>query len=235
MRDAAVAAGVLHFLNFEFRCHPARQKAKALLDSGAIGTLRHINWSFIGNGLRKQPFRWLFDKDQAGGWIGAYGSHAIDAIRYYFADEVDDCGGIMRTDTPMRRDRAGVAHRATAEDAFTGWFALRGGGTASLDTAFSTEVTRPQRVHLLGSEGTIEIVDDLEVRVCRPGQQAEAYQFTASDWDAHEPGLVPWLTAVRDAVLSGRQILPSFDDGLAVAQTMDRMRAGMRHLTAKPE
>ena len=234
MRDAAVATGVLHFLNFEFRCHPARQLAKALLDAGAIGTLRHINWNFIGNGLRKQPFRWLFDKDQAGGWIGAYGSHAIDAMRFYFADEVTDCGGIMRTDTPIRLDRAGVAHEATAEDGFSAWFTLQNGGTASLDTAFSTEVNLPQRVHLLGSEGTIEIVDDLELRVRRPGQETETHQFAASDWDAHEPGIVPWLTAVRDAVASGRQISPSFDDGLAVAQTMDAMRCGMRPVTASP-
>ena len=232
MRDAAVAAGVLHFLNFEFRCHPARKKAKALLEAGAIGTLRHINWTFIGSGLRKQTFRWLFDKDQAGGWIGAYGSHAIDAMRHFFDDEVADCGGIRRTETPVRLDRAGAEHRVTAEDAFSAWFALRNGGTVSLDTAFSTAVNLPQRLHLLGSEGAIEIVNDLTVNVLRPEQAVEVHNFTGSDWDAHEPALLPWLTAVRDAVMSGQQISPSFDDGLYVAQTMDQMRKTMPHLVS---
>lgn len=235
MRDAALSAGVLHFLNFEFRCHPVRQQAKALIDAGAIGTLRHINWSFIGNGLRNQKFRWLFDKDQAGGWIGAYGSHAIDAMRVLFGDEVEDCGGIMRTETVSRLDRDGAKHPATAEDAFTGWFAMRGGGTACLDTAFSSAAALQQRVNLLGSEGTIEIIDELVVRVLRPGEEPQVHQFAASDWDSHEPGLVPWLTAVRDAVAAGRQITPSFEDGLAVARTMDRMRKTMRHLTARQD
>ena len=67
MCDRARALGVLHFLNFEFRRQPSRVKLKQLLDEGAIGQLHHISWTFIGNGLRRQTHRWLFDAESAGG------------------------------------------------------------------------------------------------------------------------------------------------------------------------
>jgi len=226
MRDRAQAAGALHFLNFEFRCHPGRAKAKALIADGAIGQLQHINWTFIGNGLRKQPFRWLFDADQAGGWIGAYGSHAIDAMRHFFDDEIVDCGGVRRTETRQRPDRAGAMHASTSEDAYSAWFITRSGKT-SMDTAFSTPIAMPQRVNLLGDAGAIEIVDDLHVTLARPGEPSQLFTYAASEWDTHEPGLLPWLTQVRDAVATGRQIAPDFEDGLAVAQVMERMREKM--------
>lgn len=231
MRDRAKELGVLHFLNFEFRRHPGRAKAKELIEAGRIGELRHINWTFIGNGLRPQKFRWLFDKEQSGGWIGAYGSHAIDGMRYFFGREIADCGGIKRTWTGERIDREGQIHQATAEDAYSGWFVIEGGGTAAMDTAYSTTVSLPQRINLLGSEGAIEIVNDLDVTLHRPGEKSESFSFVGSDWDTHEPGLMPWLQTVKDAVEGKRQIAPNFDDGVAVAQVMDRMRRTMADAT----
>ena len=69
MLDAAQTAGVLHFVNFEFRHDPARAALRALLHGGAIGALRHIHW-FACNAGSRQPLRphgWLFDRDLAGG------------------------------------------------------------------------------------------------------------------------------------------------------------------------
>lgn len=224
MRDRAKALGVLHFLNFEFRRHPGREKAKALLDAGAIGELRHINWSFIGNGLRPQAYRWLFSRDRAGGWIGAFGSHAIDSMRHFFGQEIVACGGIARTEVGERADRTGARRLCDAEDAFTAWFRLEGGGTVSLDTAFSSAVALPHRIHLLGSVGTITIEEDMDVVLQRPGQEPKRFDGDRLGEDPHEPGLIPWFAAVRDAVGEGRQIAPNFDDGWAVAEVMQLLR-----------
>ena len=225
MRDKAKARGVLHFLNFEFRNQPSRVKAKQLLDAGAIGRLRHISWSFIGSGLRTQKYRWLFDQEQSGGWIGAYGSHAIDTIRFLFKSEVAGCGGVRRIDTRERLDNAGQVRPVTAEDAFSSWFVMADGGTASLDTGFSTAVTMPQRLALFGADGTIEIVNDLSLELYRSGAAAESFAFPAPQGDSHDPALVPWLTRVRYAVARKQAIAPNFDDGVAVAEVMDRLRS----------
>ncbi len=225
MRDRARELGALNFLNFEFRQHPSRAKLTELVRDGRIGALQHVSWTFIGNGLRQQKHRWLFDKDLAGGWIGAWGSHAIDGLRCLFESEVADCGGVSRIETTSRPDREGVVRPSTAEDAFSAWFVMGNGRTATIDTAFSTPVAMPTRIVAMGSEGSLELLDDLTLTLRRPGGKEEVFTFPAPSADPHEPGLVPWLSAVKAAVASRTQITPSFDDGLAVAEAMDRLRA----------
>lgn len=225
MRDRAKALGVLHFLNFEFRQSPPRVKLKALLDEGAIGTLQHVHWTYIGNGLRQQTHRWLFDASLAGGWIGAYGSHVIDTLRWLTNSDVARCGGVSRIETPSRLDKQGERHASTAEDAFSSWFAMDNGCTASFDSAYSTPVTFPQRIILMGSEGALELTDDLTLLLRRPGEEDRRFVFDPPGGDPHLPALVPWLTQVRDALRDGRQIAPNFNDGVETAEAMDQLRA----------
>lgn len=225
MRDRAKELGVLHCLNFEFRRQPARAKLKALLDAGRIGTLHHIGWTVIGHGLRAQPHRWLFDADKAGGWVGAFGSHVIDTLRFLTGSEIAQCSGTARTEIKERPDRQGAVHPSTAEDAFSCWMKTASGCTIAFDTAYSAPLSLPQRLTLLGSEGVLEVVDDRHIILRRPGEADETHDFAAPTGDPHEPALEPWLAAVRDALLDGRQIAPDFDDGVAVAEVMDALRA----------
>jgi len=73
MRDRAREAGVLRFLNFEFRCNESWPKVKQLAHAGGNGTPAHLNWTFFGNALRGRKCGWINDGDLGGGWIGAYG------------------------------------------------------------------------------------------------------------------------------------------------------------------
>ncbi|MFA7586866.1 MAG: Gfo/Idh/MocA family oxidoreductase [Novosphingobium sp.] len=173
MRDAARAAGVLHFLNFEFRAQPAWARARALIREGAIGELTHVSWTSFGNGLRGRPHGWLNDAALAGGWIGAYGSHAIDAIRYFFDRDIIDCGGIARTEIVFRPDDQGNPVRSTAEDGFSCWFALEGGGTANVDSGYATPVNLPTSTVLIGSKAAIAIDDEATLRVIHPQGEPE--------------------------------------------------------------
>lgn len=225
MRDRAREDKALNFLNFEFRRFPARLKARSLVRDDAIGTPQHVSWLFVGNGLRPQLHRWLFDRELAGGWIGAWGSHCIDTLRWLLDSEVATCSAVLRTDTGSRPDAQGVEHRSTAEDAFSAWFTMENGCTASVDTAYSAPVALPQTVHVLGSDGAIEIHNDSTVLLRRPREAPETFLFSLGAGDPHLPGLGPWLAEVAQAVGSGVQLSPSFDDGLAVANVMEQMRA----------
>lgn len=224
MRDRASELGTLNFLDFEFRCQPARLELRRLLDAGAIGVLQHVSWSFIGSGLRAQKHRWLFDANLAGGWVGAWGSHAIDTLRWLFRCEIAACGGLRRIETPLRPDRNGVEQPCTAEDAFTAWFRMDNDRTASVDTAYSSTVTIPQRLLLTGSEGTLELVDDSRLALWRPRAEVETLHFSPTSGDPHIPALTGWLTQVCSALRDNRQVTPSFDDGVAVADVIERLR-----------
>jgi predicted dehydrogenase len=151
MRDRARAAGVLSFVNFETRWKPQRAKIKQLVDAGAIGAPRHLNWTFFSNGFRDGPHGWVNERELGGGWIGAYASHCIDMTRWLFGSEVARCGGVARIEIPMRRDRNGVPREATAEDAYSAWFVMENGCTAAQDTAYCAAVPMPMRLILMGS------------------------------------------------------------------------------------
>lgn len=215
MRDAARDAGVPHFLNFEFRFNESWTRLKELADSGAIGTPRHLHWTFFGSGLRGRKLGWINDRELGGGWIGAYGSHLIDFTRWLFADEITDCGGVTRVDIPG----------ATAEDAYAAWFVMANGATATHDTGFAAAVPSAPSVTLTGSEGTIELTADTTLVVRRAGADPETAEFAPPPRRSPPPALATLFRRVAEALRTGTHITPSFDDGVAVAQAMDLMRA----------
>lgn len=225
MRDRARDAGVLHFLNFEFRWKESWAKVKQLTDDGIIGCPTHLSWIFFGSGLRGRRYGWINDRELGGGWIGAYGSHVIDFTRWLFGSEVSDCGGVTRIEDVMHVDRDGAARTATAEDAYSAWFRMENGCTAAQDTAFAAAVPTVPRATLMGSAGSIELIGDTKLVVRRTGEEPETYEFPLPEPRTPDPALVAFFRQVADALRNGMQITPSFDDGAAVAQVMDRLRA----------
>jgi predicted dehydrogenase len=217
MRDKARTAGVLNFLNFEFRFNESWAKLKQLADGGTIGTPNHLNWTFYGSGLRGRKYGWINDRERGGGWIGAYGSHLIDFTRWLFGSEVTDCAAVTRID--------GSPPEATAEDAYSAWFTMSNGCTAAHDTGFAAAVPLAPRATLLGSDGSIELTADTTLVVYRPGEEPQTYEFPSAPRRSPPPALKSFLADVVDSVRAGTQIAPSFDDGVAVAHAMDRLRA----------
>ncbi len=45
--------------------------------------------------------------------------------------------------------------------------------------------------------------------------------------EPHRPMLIPWLTKVKEALSDGRQISPSFDDGVAIAEVLEKLDANL--------
>jgi predicted dehydrogenase len=225
MRDRARDAGVLHFLNFEFRYKDSWAKVKQLTDAGTIGAPAHLSWTFFGNGLRGSRYRWINDRELGGGWIGAYGSHVIDFTRWLFGSEVADCGGITRIEELKHPDPDGLPRDATAEDAYSAWFVLKNGATAVQDTGFATAVPMAPRAVLTGSAGSIELIGDTKLVVRRSGEDSEAFEFPPPVARTPDPALVSFFGQVAEALRTRTQITPSFDDGVAVAETMDRLRS----------
>lgn len=217
MRDRARDAGVLNFLNFEFRFNASWAKLKELVDVRAVGEPKHLSWSFFGNGLRGREYGWINDRELGGGWIGAYGSHLIDFTRWLFGSEIADCGGVTRID--------GSPPEATAEDAYSAWFRMANGCTAMHDTGFAAAVPSAPRVALIGSAGTVELTGDTALVIRRAGEEPETIEFPAAPRKSPPPALSTFFADVAESLRTGTQITPSFDDGVATAQVMDRLRA----------
>lgn len=224
MRERAEATGVMHFVNFEFRWKDSWAALKQLTADGLIGRPQHLSWTFFGSGLRGRRYGWINDRELGGGWIGAYGSHVIDFTRWLFDSDIADCGGVTRIDEPHHPDRDGSPRNATAEDAYSAWFQLANGCTAVHDTGFATATPLVPRATLTGTLGSIELIGDSRLVLRRPGEDAETTEFTPPAPRTPDPALVAYFGQVADALRTGNQISPSFDDGVAVARAMDRLR-----------
>jgi predicted dehydrogenase len=230
MTDAARSAGVANFLNFEFRCQPARLAMADLLASGDIGSPEHLSYSAFTSGSRipLRPWGWLFDRSRGGGWIGAFGSHAIDLIRWLLGD-VARAGAVTWVNITERPDADGTAHRCDAEDAFNGWTELRSGATASVDSSFTAGVSLTPRIVVTGTHGAIENTGDRRVVLRRRDGDTESLEFEPRSGDPHMEAMTAWAAAIRDAIVSGEPLAPSFADGLACMRVMDQWRAVPPH------
>lgn len=82
MVAAAKASGKLALIDHELRFLPGRQKAKALLHSGAIGRVRHVKYTFATphRDDPTQKWDWWSSEEAGGGALGAIGSHVIDSF-----------------------------------------------------------------------------------------------------------------------------------------------------------
>jgi predicted dehydrogenase len=226
MARQAHEAGLVNLVNFEFRHQPARRTMHQLLASGAIGRPEHLAYTAYNSGSRVplRPWGWLFDRSLGGGWIGAFGSHAVDLVRWLLG-EASDAGAATWITIAERPDRHGTLVRCDAEDAFTGWIRLESGATATVDTSFAAGVTTPPRIVVTGSEGALENVGDVRVVLRRPGQAPQHFDFDRPEGDGHNQAMTAWAGAVRQAVTEGAEATPSFADGVACMRVMEQWRA----------
>lgn len=226
MTEGAEGCGVPNFVNFEFRCQPARRAMAELMASGVIGSPEHLIYTAFTSGSRVplRPWGWLFDRSRGGGWIGAFGSHAIDLIRWLLGN-IDRSGARSWINVSERPDPDGTLRRCDAEDAFTGWVELSSGATATVSSSFAAAVSVAPRITVFGSEGTIENIGDVRVVVHRHDEPTGHLKFQTPAGDPHGEAMARWAATVREAVQSGRPTRPSFADGLACMRVMEQWRA----------
>lgn len=223
----ADTAGVVHLLNFEFRHDPIRARLRESVVSGAIGAVEHVQWTHTSSGSRvpMRPYGWLFDQAKGGGWIGAWGSHAVDAIRWVLG-EVVAARGERRVTVGERPDADGHPHEVDAEDGFTAWLELESGATVVLDSTFAATASVPPRLVVTGSDGVLECVADARLTVRRADGTREKFERPDADGDSHLAPMRRWAEVVRDAVRAGAPVAPTFADGLACDVVLDALRSG---------
>ena len=230
MLAAAEAAGVVHAVNFEFRRHPVIERMRTMVAEGAIGRPEHVQWVHVSSGTRipLRRFGWLFDRSLGGGWIGAWCSHTIDALRFLLGEvtTVVACDGPVTV--PERPDAEGTPHTCTAEDAMTATLILEGGVTVAIDSGFAATVNLPARTVVTGSEGALENVGNERLTLLRPGAAPERIDVTGDEdghADRHALPMRRWAADLVAAVRDGRPVEPSFADGLACRRVLDALLA----------
>jgi predicted dehydrogenase len=89
MYETAEAAGIVHYLNHNYRRCPAVRLAKRLIDDGTIGRIFHWRGAYLQDWIVDPnfPLTWHLRKETAGsGPHGDLNSHSIDLARYLVGD-----------------------------------------------------------------------------------------------------------------------------------------------------
>lgn len=110
MYEAAVAAGVVNMVAFNYRRTPAVALAKRYIDEGAIGRVLNFRGTYLQDWSADpdSPLSWRFQHDVAGsGAIGDIGTHVMDIARY-LVGEVSSVNSMLATWIPDRPKDSGV-------------------------------------------------------------------------------------------------------------------------------
>lgn len=164
LRDAAVAAGVVNMVGFNYRFLPAVQLARRLIVEGRLGRPFHFRGRYADASFLdpEAPFTWHQDVEAAGSnALLDLGSHLVDMARYLVGEPAAVTGAVA-TFTAERRDpETGLQRRVETEDAFEATLEFTSGG---LGCVAASNVAAGRRNHMTfevnGARGTLAF--DLE-------------------------------------------------------------------------
>jgi len=223
--------GVVNTINHEFRYYPARAALTRLIQEGRLGDLEHIAVRDRLPGWARDPSRrltWLTDRQRGGGYLGALGSHHLDALTLW-AGPIRRIFCTLRSLAP-RAAADSPAHQAiTADDCFTMLLEFESGATAVVDL-FGGGRVRRERFEVFGSKDALTVLDPW-----RLGRQNESGGVDAvaipADLDLERtegvPSLAPFralIARLKAAIRGEGTIEPSFADGVRIQEALDAAR-----------
>jgi predicted dehydrogenase len=97
--EAAVKAGTVNMVAFNYRRTPAVVMAKNLIDNGEIGQILNFRGTYLQDWSAdpNSPLSWRFQKDIAGsGALGDIATHVVDLARY-LVGEIASVNALTRT------------------------------------------------------------------------------------------------------------------------------------------
>jgi len=254
LRDAAVAAGIVHMVGFNYRFLPAVQLARRLIMEERLGRIYHFRARFADASFLDPdaPFTWHQDAEAAGSnALLDLGSHLIDTARYLVGEPATVTGSV-RTFTSERPDPAtGRRRRVETDDAFEATLEFADG---ALGSVAGTTYAAGRRAHMSfevnGARGTLvfdlERLNSLWVHLAdeapsggglREIHVTEAEHPWGGAWwpPGHGVGwdvsMVHQLRHLLEAIAGGRPVAPvgaTFEDGYRCAVVCDAILEAAR-------
>jgi predicted dehydrogenase len=136
---AATGAGIVATVGFNYRWHPAHQRARRWLGEGRIGEVRAVQTVFCEPLGRSMP-EWKKYRHSGGGVLLDLASHHVDLLRWLLGTEVSSV-------------RADIRAHATEDDTATLDMTMRGGVPVKTFVSFCAGPA--DRLFFIGERGTI--------------------------------------------------------------------------------
>lgn len=244
MATAAAESDAIAGCAFNYRFVPAIQHAKELIDSGALGEIRHVRGRYLQDWLAdpEAPWSWRNSKELAGsGALGDLGAHSIDLARFlvgYLAGDVERVSGQLRTFVDERPVGGEDETRpVTVDDAYSAQTEFENGATGTFEASrVAVGHKNDHTIAVHGSAGSLKFsLERLnELQILRDADRGYETILVTDESDPYvdhwwPPGHVlgwehtfvhenyEFLSAVRD----DEAFEPSFEDAFTVQRVLD--------------
>src|ERR1044071_3722550 len=243
MVEKANSAGVLALIDHELRFLNSRRVMRGMLQTGAIGAVRHCNYVFRSDyrGLPDRAWDWWSDEKMGGGALGAIGSHVVDSFRWTLSAEVTQVFGMLTTHIKERPDKgSGGLRPVTTDDEARLVFRFSDGphtegatGTASISVVESGKYEN--RLEIYGTKGALMVEETGELwrsptgsGAWRPVQVDQDHMAQGMREGSWSRGFTAFSVAICDALQAGKTAVKdaaTFADGYRVQLVLDAIRA----------
>lgn len=228
VRDQAAHSERPVAIDFEFSELPSWRRAKELIDSGALGALRHVcvTWQVENYATRMRLNSWKTSGASGGGALGNFVSHCFYYLEYF-------CGP-MRDISASLWGLPGEAPPSESSVALAGTFESGAGYTLSMSAA--AYLGSGHRVEFYGEDGTLVLSNTTSdymrgfelLHARRPAAALERITISDPD-DARYPDgrIAPVARLARrflDAVETGAPVVPGIAEAYRVQQLIHLAR-----------
>jgi predicted dehydrogenase len=243
MVEKAKSAGVLALVDHELRFLNSRRVMRGMLQTGAIGSVRHCNYVFRSDyrGIADRAWDWWSDETMGGGALGAIGSHVVDSFRWMLSTEVTHVLGMLTTHIKQRPDKTTNGPRAvTTDDEAKLLFRFADGphthdstGAASISVVESGKYEN--RLEIYGTKGALMVEETGELWLSptgsgtwRPVQVEQDHMAQGMREGSWSRGFTGFSVAICEAMRAGKTTVKdaaTFEDGYRVQLVLDAVRA----------
>lgn len=232
MLDAGRASGRPTMIDFNFCQVAAWRRAKAMLDDGAVGTLRHIavHWHVENLSTAKRLRNWKTLSGFGGGVLGNFVSHCFHYLEWFG-------GPLTRLSCRLKGLPGDEDLQTTAAMALD----FESGAVASLSMSCASYRGGGHRIEFYGEDGTLMLINTTSdymrgFQLLHARRAAEALIAATVDdpLDAQYPNdgrIAPVARLGKqffDAIESGGTARPGFAEGFRVQQLIDAARRSDR-------
>jgi len=214
-----------------------------MLESGAIGSVRHCNYVFRSDyrGIADRAWDWWSDAAMGGGALGAIGSHVVDSFRWMLSTEVSHALGMLTTHIKQRRDKenGGLLDVTTDDEAKLLFKFSDGPHTQAATGAASISVLESgkyeNRLEIYGTRGALMVEENGELwrsptgsGAWRPVPVEQDHMAQGMREGSWSRGFTAFSIAICEALRAGKTTVKdaaTFEDGYRVQVVLDALRA----------
>ena len=242
MVEKAKAANVLALVDHELRFLNSRRVMRGMLQTNAIGAVRHCNYVFRSDyrGIPDRAWDWWSDEEMGGGALGAIGSHVVDSFRWILGTEVTKALGMLSTHIKQRPEKgSGGMRPVTTDDEAKLLFRFADSeltqdatGAASISVVESGKYEN--RMEIYGTRGALMVEETGELwrspigsGVWRPVEVEQDHMAQGMREGSWSRGFTAFAVAICEAMRAGKTVVKdaaTFEDGYRVQLVLDALR-----------